>query len=98
MALATSTKGAAPDPVAVLRAHRAAVNAVAFHAPSATLLSGYVVYFLSHAHVIALEVGFFRLHAPSGNAHRISFLTQSAIGDLCATNFSISDAGSSRCI
>lgn len=41
MALATSTsKGRAPDPVAVLRGHRAAVNVVAFHAPSATLLSG----------------------------------------------------------
>lgn len=39
MAVATS-KGAAPDPVAVLRAHRAAVNVVAFHAPSGTLLSG----------------------------------------------------------
>lgn len=51
MALATWTKGAAPDPVAVLRAHRAAVNVVAFHAPSSTLLSGYV---LPEAHVIIL--------------------------------------------
>lgn len=42
-AMATSsTKGPSPDPVAVLRAHRAAVNVVAFHEPSGTLLSGYL--------------------------------------------------------
>ncbi|XP_024358152.1 protein DECREASED SIZE EXCLUSION LIMIT 1 isoform X2 [Physcomitrium patens] len=39
MALATSRRPA-PDPVAVLRAHRAAVNVLAFHTPSGALLSG----------------------------------------------------------
>ncbi|CAM6049931.1 unnamed protein product [Sphagnum compactum] len=35
-----STLGPAPDPEAVLRGHRAAVNVVTFHSPSGTLLSG----------------------------------------------------------
>jgi len=40
MAVAINSKGASPDPVAVLRGHRAAVNVVEFHSASGTLISG----------------------------------------------------------
>ncbi|KAJ7544263.1 hypothetical protein O6H91_09G071400 [Diphasiastrum complanatum] len=38
--MASSSKGKAPDPLAVLRAHRSEVNAIAFHPLSGLLLSG----------------------------------------------------------
>jgi hypothetical protein len=46
-----STLGPAPDPEAVLRGHRAAVNVVTFHSPSGTLLSGYKLFSASQLHL-----------------------------------------------
>lgn len=75
-----ATKGTPPDPTAVLRAHRSAVTAIAFHSPSQTLLSGdsdgeLRIWDLQRHRTLSSA----RVHSPAAGV--IGIGTNSALGD-----------------